>query len=200
MAAEKTPRDEAKSRQIDARSLRGLAHPVRMQVLRLLQADGPATATGLAQRLGESSGTLSWHLRQLAEHGFIEEDAERGNKRERWWRATEGTTTLRAAQFRHDSATRGALSIYLNQTVEHYFQRVAVYLSEDWEAGWEHAGTLSDWSSLRLTADQLAALNAELFAVIERHTPAEPEPDAEAVVIQLQSFPRHVRSESEKST
>jgi len=180
------------TRQIDARSLRGLAHPVRMQVLRLLQADGPATATGLAQRLGESSGTLSWHLRQLAEHGFIEEDAERGNKRERWWRAKKGTTRLETAQFRRDPVTRGALSIYLNQTVEHYFQRVATYLSEDWGPDWEGAGTLSDWSSLRLTPSQLRDLNAELLAVVERHTPADPDPDAGTVVVQLQSFPRHV--------
>lgn len=184
-----------RKRSIDARSLRGLAHPVRMRVLRLLQADGPATATGLAQRLGESSGTLSWHLRQLAEHGFIEEDVERGNRRERWWRALKGTTTLSSAEFRNDPDTRGALSIYLNQTVEFQFQRLATYLSEDWGPKWEGASTISDWNSLRLTPGQLTALNAELFEVLKRHTPAEPDPDAEAVVIQLQSFPRHVQSE-----
>jgi len=181
---------EDEVRHIDAHSLRGLAHPVRMQVLRLLQADGPATATSLAQRLGESSGTLSWHLRQLAAHGFIEEDAERGNKRERWWRAMKGTTRLETAQFRHDPATSGALSVYLHQLAEHYFQRVTTYVNEDWGPEWDGAGTLSEWGSLRLTPSQLRDLNAELFAVIERHTPAEPDPDAGTVVVQLQSFPR----------
>ncbi|MEU7461934.1 winged helix-turn-helix domain-containing protein, partial [Streptomyces griseofuscus] len=30
---------------------------------------GPATASQLAERLGESSGATSYHLRQLADHG-----------------------------------------------------------------------------------------------------------------------------------
>jgi DNA-binding transcriptional ArsR family regulator len=178
-------------RTLDARSLRGLAHPLRMQVLRLLQSDGPATATTLAERTGESSGTLSWHLRQLAEHGFIEEDTERGNKRERWWRAKGGTTRLESAEFRRDPATSGALSIVLHDMLQHQFRRIATYLDEDWGPDWEHAGTMSDWSNLRMTPAQLQALNEELLAVVERHRPVEPDPAAERVVVQIQSFPRH---------
>ncbi|WP_244501299.1 hypothetical protein [Streptomyces sp. TP-A0874] len=47
-----------------------------------------------------------------------------------------------------------------------------------------------------MTPEQLAALNAELMAVIARHTPdpeSEPAPDALPVVIQLQTFPRKQR-------
>ncbi len=60
-------------RRLDARSLRGLAHPLRMRLLDALRVHGPATASGLAERLGESSGATSYHLRQLAEHGFVED-------------------------------------------------------------------------------------------------------------------------------
>ena len=69
---------------LDARSLRGLAHPLRVRMLWMLETDGPATATILADRLGERTGTTSWHLRELASCGFVEEVSDRGNKRERW--------------------------------------------------------------------------------------------------------------------
>jgi DNA-binding transcriptional ArsR family regulator len=61
--------------------LRGLVHPARMKLLQSLQEDGPATATSLATRIGQSSGVASYHLRVLAEHGFIVEDTERGTGR-----------------------------------------------------------------------------------------------------------------------
>ena len=58
---------------LDAGSLRGLAHPVRLRMLGLLRTEGPATATRLAARLGLNSGATSYHLRQLATHGFVVE-------------------------------------------------------------------------------------------------------------------------------
>lgn len=186
------------TRRIDARSLRGLAHPLRMNILEAISLDGPATATGLAERLGENTGTVSWHLRHLAEHGFIEEETGRGTKRERWWRRTGVPNELNTADFRDDPRTRGALSVYLHELVGQYFSRVTDYLNEDWDDGWRAAGTVSDWHDLRLTPDQLGALNAELMAVIARHTPAptdEADPGAMPVVVQLQSFPRTPRAD-----
>lgn len=76
----------------DATALKALAHPVRMQMLGMLRRDGPATATKLAERLGLNSGATSYHLRQLAQHGFIEEEP-RESKRDRWWRAKHESTS-----------------------------------------------------------------------------------------------------------
>ncbi|CAM5558804.1 Transcriptional regulator OS=Streptomyces antimycoticus OX=68175 GN=SANT12839_039950 PE=4 SV=1 [Streptomyces antimycoticus] len=61
-------------RVLDPRTLRGLAHPLRMRLLTALREYGPATASQLADRLGESSGATSYHLRQLATYGFVEDD------------------------------------------------------------------------------------------------------------------------------
>src|SRR3954470_9116968 len=72
--------------------LRALSHPGRLRMLGLLRAEGPATATTLAARLGLNSGATSYHLRQLEKHGFVVEDEERGNGRDRWWRAAHSTT------------------------------------------------------------------------------------------------------------
>jgi DNA-binding transcriptional ArsR family regulator len=68
--------DESKMPQpavLDSRGLRGLAHPMRVQILDLLDLDGPATATMLADSLGVRSGSTSWHLLKLAEVGLIVE-------------------------------------------------------------------------------------------------------------------------------
>ncbi|MDI2131585.1 winged helix-turn-helix domain-containing protein [Yinghuangia seranimata] len=180
------------TRRIDANSLKGLAHPLRMRIFELLSLDGPATSARLAERLGENTGTVSWHLRQLAAHGFIEEDAGRGTKRERWWRRTGPANELNLADFRDDPASAGAVDVYLDSLLRLYFERVHTYVNEDWDEAWRAAGTVSDWRDLRLTRDQLAALNTELAAVVARHTPAPGEADPEAlpVVVQLQSFPR----------
>ena len=61
----------------DPAALRALAHPLRGKLLAALRIDGPATASMLARRYGESSGATSYHLRQLARYGFVEDDASR---------------------------------------------------------------------------------------------------------------------------
>ncbi|WP_089212542.1 winged helix-turn-helix domain-containing protein [Streptosporangium subroseum] len=191
-----TPEPAKPTRRIDARSLRGLAHPLRVRLLELLQLDGPATSTGLSERLGENTGTVSWHLRHLAEHGFIEEETGRGTKRERWWRVVKQQSVLNTVDFRDNPETRGALSVYLHELVNQQFNRVIDYIGEDWGDEWRNVGTLSAWSDLRMTPDQLKALNEELTAVIERHLPApgaEPDPDALPIIVQFQSFPRKER-------
>lgn len=71
-------------RPMGAAQLRALAHPLRLELLHVLSAEGPATASQLGRRLGESSGSTSYHLRALHRAGMVEE-AEQRNGRERWW-------------------------------------------------------------------------------------------------------------------
>ena len=73
----------APRRQLDTRALIALAHPLRVQLRNELRIAGPATASQLARRFGESSGATSYHLRMLARHGFIEPEDGRGTARER---------------------------------------------------------------------------------------------------------------------
>jgi uncharacterized membrane protein YfcA len=42
-----------------------------MALVGLLRTEGPLTATRAAELLGESSGTTSFHLRQLAKYGLV---------------------------------------------------------------------------------------------------------------------------------
>lgn len=71
----------------DPRMLRAMAHPLRLKMMNDLVIHGPATATELADRLDESPANCSWHLRQLAKFGFIEEATDLPSTgRNRPWR------------------------------------------------------------------------------------------------------------------
>ncbi|MFJ9033804.1 winged helix-turn-helix domain-containing protein [Streptomyces sp. NPDC102274] len=67
-------------------------HEVRTALLDLLAEVGAVTATEAASRLGYSSGLCSFHLRQLARHGYIEEAPHSGG-RARPWRLKRHTPT-----------------------------------------------------------------------------------------------------------
>src|SRR5437879_9797840 len=90
-----------------AAELRALAHPLRLQLLQVLHAEGPATASRLARRLGESSGATSYHLRALHRAGMVEE-AEQRNGRERWWQRTPELLAIPNSIPRDASATERA--------------------------------------------------------------------------------------------
>jgi DNA-binding transcriptional ArsR family regulator len=71
----------------DPRALRALAHPARLKILTFLATEGPATATQCAAVAGLSPSACSYHLRALAQYGFVEEDlASAGDGRQRPWR------------------------------------------------------------------------------------------------------------------
>jgi DNA-binding transcriptional ArsR family regulator len=153
--------------ELSATSLRGIAHPLRVRILGLLREHGPATATLLADRLGQSTGATSYHLRQLAAYGFVEEDPERGSGRERWWRAAHRSTTLERDAARAAPAEAEA---YLRSVAVVYAERMERWLSEEaaMPPRWQDVGTLSD-QQFRLTPDEVDRLHADLAAVFDRY-------------------------------
>ena len=57
----------------DPQTLRALAHPIRLALLEALELHEPLTATQAGELIGEPPNTCSFHFRQLAKYGFIEE-------------------------------------------------------------------------------------------------------------------------------
>ncbi|HEY5629433.1 MAG TPA: helix-turn-helix domain-containing protein [Candidatus Limnocylindrales bacterium] len=184
----------------DARSLRGLAHPLRLQLLGLLRVDGPATATQLAVRTGQSSGSTSYHLRQLAVYGFVIEDAERTTgKRDRYWRAAHRTTMFNPPGDA-DEETRALgeeyLRIVADANARHVQAAIAslATIEEDLGQGWRDGFNISHLA-LRLTLDEAAALIAELEAVAVRYRRDDPDTrdaapaQSQRVVLQFQVLP-----------
>ena len=177
----------------DVRTLRAIVHPLRIRLLTLLRLDGPATATELARRTGESSGATSYHLRQLERFGYIEDDGPQSG-RERRWRSTSRTTSWDAGDFPADSEGRAVSDALERRQVQR-----AVDQFENWvlrrdrmDPAWLHAATLGD-DVLRLTPSQTRALVEELYAVLRRFRtdapPAEAGESAELVAAYLQVFP-----------
>ncbi|MFF8290294.1 ArsR/SmtB family transcription factor [Streptomyces sp. NPDC016309] len=179
-------------RQLDPRSLRGLAHPLRIRLLAALRHHGPATASQLADRLGESSGATSYHLRQLASYGFTEDAPERGKGRERWWQAVHQGTAWDSSLFDdEDPQTRGAVNVLLHEIATLHGQELSTWIGtmRDWPAEWVRNADLSDFT-LRLGPRQLHDLGEELHAVIDRYRAAAPDADATQVRVHLHAFPQ----------
>jgi DNA-binding transcriptional ArsR family regulator len=175
--------------------IKALTHPLRLAILRELRSNGPATATALGKRLGESSGSTSYHLRQLAKHGFVEELPETGDRRDRWWRPAMTGHHVEPARFVNDPEQRAIVGVYQAQVVAGYAARMDTYVSEqaagEWSDEWAAAHDLSDFR-LRLTPAQLRRLVTKLHAVVESYYRYD-SPDAEEVVVQLGAFPRRAR-------
>src|SRR6478736_9443743 len=73
----------------DPKMLRAIAHPVRNRILTELTATGPMRAADLARELDLPANQASFHLRQLAKYGLVEEDPDAArDKRDRVWRPT----------------------------------------------------------------------------------------------------------------
>jgi DNA-binding transcriptional ArsR family regulator len=155
---------------VDDRAMRILAHPLRMRLLGILRVKGPATATRLAQHVDESSGVTSYHLRKLAEVGLVEEDVERGTRKERWWRALHEITHWSAADFLGDKAAHQASVAWRREAYRFQWRVLEQWLAEEseWDKEWVDAVAASD-SALEMTAESLKAMGDEIWAVVERY-------------------------------
>lgn len=174
----------------DVRALRALAHPLRMSLLAALRGDGPSTASRLADRLGESSGATSYHLRQLAGFGFVEEVPDEGTGRERWWRALHRTTTWNTEDFLDQPGGREVVDELSDRIVAHQRRMLAAFAAERQQSddAWQTAASLNDWA-LRLSPARARELIDELNGVLRRWRDEEEEPDQPLVHVLLDLFP-----------
>lgn len=175
---------------LTAQNLKGIAHPIRVRLLNLLRVEGPSTATKLAEKIGQSSGVTSYHLRQLALHGFVEEDPELGNARERWWRSAHRSTSLEAPAAREapmeTEIFMRAVAMSSAEVVDRWLGEMASIPD-----AWDRAGGLNDYR-LRLTAQEATELFAKLDELIQSariHYAPDAPADAEEVVVQLNMLP-----------
>lgn len=158
----------------DPREMQVLAHPVRMRLRQALYERGSATATELAEMIGESPANCSWHLRQLAKYGFVEE-AGGGKGRHRPWRPASHPVSW------GDSDESGEVAAASDALSAQFFEQEFTGL-RDWQAWrrtdppeWQDAANWVqniDW----LTLEELQELNKALIAIVcrrrERRNPA----------------------------
>ena len=176
----------------DPRALRAVAHPTRLKLLSELRRLGPLTATQAGERIDESASGCSFHLRQLAKYGLVEE-AGGGRGRSRPWQAT---------AMGHEWSSRGpggepdeANDMLSRVVVERWFEEALGWVerrAEDTEE-WAEAA-ISEDQLLYLTPAELEDLSRRIGELLEPYVRrvndpiARPEGARPATFIQL-AFP-----------
>jgi predicted transcriptional regulator len=138
----------------DPVALRALAHPIRLKLVGLLRTEGPLTATRAATLLGESSGSTSFHLRQLAKYGLVEETGG-GQGRQKPWRATAWFTSWPNMAEAPEAAS--AIQELTSSVAQRYLERFNHWLrrSQHESAEWQAITGIGD-AIVYLTAEELA--------------------------------------------
>ena len=163
MSFEERPRELT-----DPQAMRALAHPVRLALLEALADAGTLTATEAGERVGESPANASFHLRQLAKYGFVEE-AEGGTGRRRPWKLRH--LGMRWTDVQEDAEAASAARA-LGRIVQHRYLARAERALEERHALPEEWRAVTGVNQMRLylTPEELKALDEEIVAILlERH-------------------------------
>lgn len=148
----------------DAQTMRALSHPVRLALIELLSLEGPRTATEASERLGESPTTCSFHLRQLARYGFVEE-AGGGPGRNRPWKMSSIGMTASARDA--DRETDSALAVLRRLFRERYFQRLQTWeeTRTAYPQEWQDVAEESEFI-LYATREEVEAVSEQVFNLL----------------------------------
>lgn len=158
----------------DPKALRALAHPVRLKLLAQLRIHGQLTASQAGEMLGESSASCSFHLRQLAKYGLVEE-AGGGHGRERPWRPTAMFTSV--PDHAEDPKVDAAAELLRAVIADHYFSDLMRWLEAlpDEPEEWQEAAQFGD-TILYVTAAELAELTERTGELIDAYLDRQTKP------------------------
>jgi DNA-binding transcriptional ArsR family regulator len=155
----------------DLSRLKVFTNPLRMQLCRLLLAAGSATASQLAEYVNETPSLVSYHLRKLAEHGFVAEASGQGTDgRERWWQVgSEERWGFRESDFADTPEGPAAVGAVTRSLFDTRITQYRAYLDQKsaWGTAWTDASFNSEWL-LDLTPAELAEMSDELEALTRR--------------------------------
>lgn len=179
--------------ELTPRSLKALGHPLRVAMLGLLRADGPATASELARRLETTSGATSYHLRQLERHGFVADARDLGTGRQRYWEARHDYTTFDRSRMRGDDDALVLFDEVMRLSSSLREGEVARWIEsqDDWGDAWTDAAAGDDFL-LYVNQSELVELVDSvrlLIGSLAKRPGDEVPDDAEAVRVHLLAFP-----------
>jgi len=159
----------------DPKAIRALAHPLRLDLLQVLGSSGPATAAQCGRVLGASQASCSFHLRQLAKYGFVEDAGPGRDRRERQWRVTQQRLSVR-------SGTDGNAVVRQQierLVVEREMQAILDYSQRPDGASpeWQHKAGIVTMMAV-LSPDDAAVLKEKWIALLAPYTAAARADDA----------------------
>jgi DNA-binding transcriptional ArsR family regulator len=151
----------------DPRVMRALAHPARIEIVEYLNDTGAVvTATEVAGMVGLSPSATSYHLRELAKYGLVEQAPSRGDGRERVWRSTgsglriDPDPEMPGAR----AASQALVDLYLTRDLERTRAWIAKAMDE--EGDWREVATIMG-QRLLMTAAELKELNEQVRLLVE---------------------------------
>jgi hypothetical protein len=147
--------------------MRAITHPVRLALIEALGMEGPLTATQAAEVIGESPTTCSFHFRQLAKYGFVEQAAT-GPGRSRSWRLTR--IGMRFTDVHADAETRIAARALAQTLRGRYLERLQAYyeLRSSYPDHWQAVTGESEFM-LHVTPEELRAVDEEVTEILNRY-------------------------------
>lgn len=172
------PRGQRRRLLDDPRSIRALAHPLRLELQSIVGRAGRITTADAARELGISHGLASHHLHQLAKYGFVEQVGGADN-RERPWRLVSTSISLVGLDAKPGGAA--AVAVYEHVAAERALEGFLDWQERraSWSAGWrEHSGL--GRSTIYLTEDELAGLVGAMDQLLEKYVEERPLDDLES--------------------
>ena len=162
----------------DPRSLRALAHPLRLELQVIVGRAGRITTAHAARELGISHGLASHHLHQLAKYGFVEQVSGADN-RERPWQLVATSTSHEGLEDKPGGAA--AVQAFEQVAAERTLESLLDWQErrESWSAGWRRHSGLGR-SAVYLTEDELAGLVSEFDKLLLRYIEERPIDDLES--------------------
>ena len=149
-----------------ADALRALSHPKRLQLLAHLQKEKEGTATSCGKAVGLSSSACSYHLRLLAQHGYIEPASNDHDKRTTVWRIKGESLKIRP---RGDDAQQAAVPISRMLLDEAYrISRTSIEARDTIPGTWRDRSGYSYWR-IEMTSQELSDLRESVDQLIWKH-------------------------------
>jgi DNA-binding transcriptional ArsR family regulator len=160
----------------DPKTLRALTHPVRLALLEALALEGPLTATAAGELIGESPTTCSFHFRQLAKYGFVEEAAS-GPGRLRPWKIV--NVGMRFSDVTDDAETSVAAKSLERMVFDRAINRLVGYFNSktSFPKAWQEASQNME-TILWVTPDELEEVNKEVLGIFNRFVERISDPSA----------------------
>lgn len=156
-------------RVLDGGALRALAHPLRVRMYDILSTYGPQTASSLAERLGESSGSTSYHLRALAKHDLIREVPDKGTGRERWWERPDGGVSFGDPETITSPAGRAASQVVMSEFLRNRNDQLLAFVGrglDQLDEAWRDSSLIST-ATTSLTPEQARDLTIKIQALVD---------------------------------
>ncbi|MGW7531804.1 helix-turn-helix domain-containing protein [Amycolatopsis sp. NPDC054798] len=149
----------------DAKAMRALAHPLRLELLEHLALAGTLTAAQASELVGETPANCSFHLRTLAKYGFVQQ-AEGGRGRERPWRLIPGG--IGTTEVRDDTETSANAQTLTDVIVNRHLETIRTYrasvqpsLPPEWQQLSGHISMIT-----HLTVDEMRQLRTDILALL----------------------------------